>query len=64
MSSWAPTPLTAAGNEPSIDRAVSSGLDGQKATDAVFESAASPASEQAEYRLHTIKSLLVATLER
>jgi ornithine carbamoyltransferase len=39
------------------------GLDGLEVTDDVFSSPASIAFDQAENRLHTIKAVLVATLE-
>jgi ornithine carbamoyltransferase len=39
------------------------GLDGLEVTDEVFSSPASVAFDQAENRLHTIKSVLFATLE-
>ncbi|MFA3872588.1 ornithine carbamoyltransferase [Streptomyces sp. MMCC 100] len=39
------------------------GLDGLEVTDGVFSSAASLVFDQAENRLHTIKAVLVATLE-
>ncbi len=40
------------------------GLDGLEVTDEVFESPASLVFDQAENRLHTIKAVLVATLEK
>jgi ornithine carbamoyltransferase len=40
------------------------GLDALEVTDEVFESDASIVFDQAENRLHTIKAVLVATLER
>jgi ornithine carbamoyltransferase len=39
------------------------GLDGLEVTDEVFSSPASVVFDQAENRLHTIKAVLVATLE-
>lgn len=39
------------------------GLDGLEVTDEVFSSPASIVFDQAENRLHTIKAILVATLE-
>ncbi|WTU14480.1 hypothetical protein OG787_47065 [Streptomyces sp. NBC_00075] len=39
------------------------GLDGLEVTDGVFASPASIVFDQAENRLHTIKAVLVATLE-
>ena len=39
------------------------GLDGLEVTDEVFSSPASIVFDQAENRLHTIKAVLVATLE-
>jgi ornithine carbamoyltransferase len=39
------------------------GLDALEVTDEVFESAASVVFDEAENRLHTIKAVLVATLE-
>jgi ornithine carbamoyltransferase len=39
------------------------GLDGLEVTDDVFESAASIVFDQAENRMHTIKALMVATLD-
>ena len=38
------------------------GLNGMEVTEAVFESAASIAFDQAENRMHTIKAVMVATL--
>jgi len=39
------------------------GLDGLEVTDEVFESKASIVFDQAENRLHTIKAVMVATIE-